>query len=216
MNVHEATNKTRTFVSERSMFRHCERSAAISSPRHCERSAATTAFTDNETAQAAAKAATAAKNDALGAAIALARDDAQRIQTYPTTTDADRAAAGLTVPDSTPTSTPADKILTIEPPLLLLDFSQRRQVTIHWGVNPHNERENARPQGTIACQIEYAKGSIPASDADWHLLEIDPDSPCIHSVHEEVATTFAYRACYIGKNLKPGPYGDPVVCTVSV
>lgn len=56
----------------------------------------------------------------------------------------------------------------------------------------------------------------PTEEAAWTLLEIDPDSPCIHSVHEEVATTFAYRACYIGKNLKPGTYCDPAVCTVSL
>ena len=35
-------------------------------------------------------------------------------------------------------------------------------------------------------------------------------------VNETTPVTFAYRARYVGKNLKYGPYGDPVVCTVSV
>jgi len=178
--------------------------------------AATTAFTGYETARAAAKAARTTKDDKIGEAIALAREDAQRIQTYPTTTDADRANAGLTIPDTTSTPSSDDKILTTPAPLLLLDFSVRRQVTIHWGPNPHNEHQNARPAGTIGCQIEYAIGGIPASENDWHVLETDTESPCIHSVHEEAATTIAYRARYVGKNLKLGAYGDPVVCTVTM
>lgn len=178
--------------------------------------AATTAFTDHENAKAAARAATAEKNDKLGAAIALARDNAQRIQTYPTTTDAARAEAGLTIPDTTPTAEAEDKILTIPAPLILLDFSVRRQVTIHWGPNPSNEQRNARPAGTIGCQIEYALGGIPTDENEWRILETDPESPCIHSVHEASPTTIAYRARYVAKNLKLGPYGDPVVCTVTM
>lgn len=34
------------------------------------------------------------------------------------------------------------------------------------------------------------------------------------SVHSPVS--MAYRARYVGKNLKLGPLGDPAVCTVSV
>ena len=174
------------------------------------------ALTDMETARAAARAATAAKNDAMGAAVALAREDAQRLQSWPTTTDADRADAGITIPDSTPTSADADAILTVAAPLILLDFSVRRQVTIHWGPNPSNEQQNGRPTGVIGCQIEYALGGIPADENVWRVLETDTDSPCIHSVSETAPTTIAYRARYVGKNLKLGPYGDPAECTVTL
>ena len=177
---------------------------------------ATNTYTAHETAQDAAIGATAAKNNTLSTAIALARDDAQRLQVYPTTTDSDRGNAGITIPDTTPTATLEDKILAIPAPLLLLDFSVRRHVTIHWGPNPSNERQNGRPHGTLGCRIEYAKGGIPPLESGWTLLETDPDSPCIHTVHEEVATTYAYRACYIGKKLNSGAYGDPAVCTVSI
>ena len=105
-----------------------------------------------------------ATEQAIAAAIALARDDAQRLQTWPTTTDAERAAAGITIADTTPT----------------------------------------------------ARGGIPTTEATWMPLEIDTESPIIHAVPETVATTYAYRARYVGKNLKFGPFGDPVVCTVSV
>lgn len=177
---------------------------------------ATTAVGVNATAQASARAATVAKNAALGDAVALARADAQRLQNWPTTTDADRAAAGITVPDTGATGTPADQVLTIAPPLLLLDFSVRRQVTVHWGPNPSNELKNGRPAGVIGCQVQAARGGIPASEAQWIPIDTDTESPLIHLVDESAPVTFAYRARYVGKNLKFGPYGDPVVCTVSV
>ena len=177
---------------------------------------ASMSLTNNVTAQAAAKAATAAKNTALGTAIAQARDNAQRLQNNPNMTDEERAAAGLTIRDETPTSTPADDVMTIDPPLLKLEFNIRRQVTAHWGPNPSNERENGRPDGTIGCQVQYARGGIPTDESQWIALDVDTDSPILHVVDDTTPTTYAYRARYVGKNVKFGPFGDPVVCTVSV
>jgi len=177
---------------------------------------ASTTMTDNVTAQAAAKAATAAKNTALAAALELARDNAQRLQNDPNMTDEERAAAGLTVRDATKTATPADDVMTIAPSLLLLDFSVRRQVTVHWGPNPSNERANGRPAGTIGCQVQAARGGIPTEETLWIALDVDTESPLLHVVNETIPTTYAYRARYVGKNVKMGPFGDPAVCTVSV
>ena len=177
---------------------------------------ASTAMTNNVTAQAAGKAATAAKNTALGSAEALARDNAQRLQNDPAMTDEERAAAGLTIRDTTPTPTPADDVMMIEPPLLKLDFDIRRQVTAHWGPNPGDERHNGRPAGTIGCQVQYARGGIPTDESQWIALDVDTDSPILHVVDDTTPTTYAYRARYVGKNVKFGPFGDPAVCTVSV
>jgi hypothetical protein len=177
---------------------------------------ADTAVADNVTQQAVAKASTATKNNALGAAIALSRDFAQRIQLDPNTTDQDRGEAGLTIRDATPSPTAADNVLATTPPLLQLDFSIRQQITIHWGPNPQDERHNGRPAGTIGCEIQVHKGGLPALESDWTLLDTDSDSPYVHTVHEDIPTTYAYRARYVGKKLKHGPHGDPAVCTVSV
>ena len=173
------------------------------------------ALSDHETAQAEARAATQAKNAAKKKAIDLARDLAQRLQATPSMTDADRAAAGITVRDTTPTPGPTD-VATIPPPLLLLDFSVRRQVTIHWGTNPANEGRNARPKGTMGVQLSWARGGIPTNEASWAVLDNDTESPYIHELNESAPVSIAYRARYIGKNLKLGPLGDPVVCTISV
>lgn len=173
-------------------------------------------MTAHQSAQAAARAATQTKNQARAAAIALGRTFAQEIQNKSKTTDADRAAAGLTVPDTTPTRTAPDTILTIPAPLLLLDFSVRRQVTVHWGPNPANEHENGRPAGTLGCQIQAARGGVPTDETGWVILDTDTQSPLIHTVEEDMPTTFAYRARYLGKTLKYGPFSEHAACTVSV
>ena len=175
-----------------------------------------TAALDNRRAQAAALAATSAKNKLLDAAVRRARINAQRLQHSPTMTDSDRGAAGLTIPDTILTPTSLELIDTILPPMLLLDFSIRHQVIIHWGPNPGNEHENARPHGTMGCEIQYIRGGIPADGSGWTTLELDTESPLIHHIHDTIPTTYAYRARYVGKKLKPGPVGAPATCTVSV
>jgi len=176
-------------------------------------STATTSFTAHETAKAAARAATADKNHDIGAAISLARQDAQRLQTNPNMTDAARAEAGLTIPDDIKTATSPEAISEIKPPLMELDFSIRQQVTIHWGPNPGNEHQNAKPAGVMGCEIQYAK---EAPELVWVNLGLDTDSPMIHHVDETTPTTYIYRARYVDRKLRYGGYGDPVKCTVSV
>ena len=113
-------------------------------------SAAQTGLTNHIGQQAAARAATQTKNLNIATAIDMARADAQRLQHDPNMTDADRAGAGITVPDTTPTpggTGAGGDILRIAPPMLLLDFNVRRQVTVHWGPNPSDEHNNARPVG---------------------------------------------------------------------
>jgi len=178
--------------------------------------AAQTALSDNVALKAAARAGTTIKKAAIAAALEMARDNVRRIQSNPNTTDGDRGAAGITIPDTNPTPTPADEILTIEPPLLVLDFSVRRQVSVHWGPNPHNEQQNGKPAGTTGCEVQTARGGIPDTEAGWTHLEQFTRSPVIHNVHEDEPTTYAYRVRYVGKKLKYGPFSAPTTCTVSV
>ncbi|MCK5849896.1 MAG: hypothetical protein KAH23_03195 [Kiritimatiellae bacterium] len=167
-------------------------------------------------AQDAARAATADKKDALHKAVQQARQVAQRLQRYPGVSNADRAAAGITVPDTTPTPTDPEDILAIVPPMIALDFSIRQQVTIHWGPGPRNEQRNGRPAGTCGCQIQIACGGFPEKETDWEILELSTRSPYIHIVKESTPTTIAYRARYLGKTLQFGAFGAPASCTVSV
>ena len=188
-----------------------------------EITALTTAHDQAETAvhecyeqKTAYRAAVAAKHSAITSAINLARSGAMRLQSYPATTDGSRAAAGLTVRDTNRTPAPPDEILAIEPPLLLLDFSIRRQVIIHWGPNPAKEHSNARPKESAGCEIQFARGGIPTEEAAWTVLKIDTGSPCIHAIHDTEPITIAYRARYIDKQFNYGPFSAPATCTVSV
>ena len=202
------------------------------------------AIMDATEKQALARAATAHKHAAIGQAVATARDYAQKLQHDPTMTDADRAAAGITVPDATQTAASADAVAALEPPLLLLDFHLRHQVTIHWGPNPGNEHQNAKPHGVMGCEIQYARGALPQEESGWTSLGLDTDSPLLHHIESGTSGTgngvphpietggkqgqtrtrasfgsvpvFLYRARYVDKKLRYGNFGDPVECTVNV
>ena len=164
----------------------------------------------------AARAATAQKKEVINRAVRRAREIAQRLQKYPDMTDPDRAAAGLRIPDRNPTPTDPENIFHILPPLLLLNFGIRGRVTIHWGPNPANEQRNGQPDGTRGCQIQAAIGGIPENDSGWIDLGLCPRSPFHHHVEITTPITYIYRARYIGINLKYGPFGAPISCTVSV
>jgi len=167
-------------------------------------------------AKDAAQAAASAKNIGIGEAEAEARDLAQILQQNPDMTDPLRLEAGLTAPDTSPTPIAPGIIEELLPPLLRLMFAIRRQVAIHWGTNPDNERLNKRPPGTIGCEIQYCIGGIPENEDDWKHLGLDPDSPMVHHVNNDTPVTIAYRARYVGKHLKFSAYCAPIECSVSV
>ena len=148
--------------------------------------------------------------------VALTRADVKRLQASPTMTDADRADAGLNVADTEPTALSADYIREIDRPSVLADHSVPLQVTLHWGFNPHNEHENAKPKGVYGVHIQYHRGGIPENPDDWKDLDSDTHSPYIHILNEAQPIDYAYRVCWLDNNLRKGPYSDPAVCTVSV
>ena len=171
------------------------------------------AIAQNEVQQAAAREATAAKNDALKKAIRLGRNAAQRVQHARNTTDDDRAAMGISL--SASGATPPINLETIPPPKLLAIYNGGEEVVIHWGTNPANERRNPRPPGTRACAVQTARGGIPADDSGWVSLDWEAKSPVIHSIQASGPLTIAYRACYILKNLKQGPYSEPILIALA-
>jgi len=175
-----------------------------------------TAFNDGITLEIAYRAGVQLKKHTLADAIAEARADVRRLQAAPNMTDEVRAEAEITVPDETPTTKSADAVEEITPPETVLDWSKRQRVTIHFGLNPHDENHNGKPEGIIGAQIQFHRGGLPEHEADWQILDIDSASPYVHVVHEDAPITYAYRACWVDTRRNKGPYGDPAVCTVSV
>jgi len=156
------------------------------------------------------------KKHSLADTLTEARGDVRRLQAAPNMTDEARAEAGITVPDTTPTSESPEAVEELEPPETVLDWSKRQRVTVHYGLNPHDENHNGKPAGVIGAQIQFHRGGIPEHEADWQILDIDSASPYVHVVHEDAPITYAYRACWVDTKRNKGPYGDPAVCTVSV
>ena len=166
--------------------------------------------------EVAYRAGVVAKREAVAAAIARSRDFVRRLQALPAMTDAVRAEAGITVPDTTKTAESPDAVEELTPPEVVLDWSKRQRVTIHFGLNPHDENHNGKPEGMIGAQIQFHRGGLPEHEADWQILDIDSASPYVHVIHEDAPISYAYRACWVDTRRNKGPYGDPAVCTVSV
>jgi len=139
------------------------------------------------------------------------------VQKRPETTDAQREGLGITVPDRQPTPLDPEAIRHIAPPILLPDFSQRGQVTIHFGPNPQDEHKNALPEIARAVRLQFYIGVVtPGTDVNalpWQWLADDTHSPYLHILNGPV--TVSYRAQYIDLNLHLGTLCDPVTVTIT-
>jgi len=173
-------------------------------------------YVNHQNARNAARGAAEHKDEQRDNAEEIFRRFTKMIQARPETTDSHREALGITVPDRTRTVLAAQMVLATEAPLLLIDHSLRGQTTIHFGPNPSNERENAIPQGMSGAKIWYHVGGLPESLDEWRWLADDTNSPYTHVIGGAEAVTVAYRAQYFDRRMRLGPFGDPVVVTISV
>jgi hypothetical protein len=141
----------------------------------------------------------------------LARSVAQVIQARPETTDAQREGLGLRVPDRIRTAPSPERILLMEGPNILLDWSLRSQVAVHVGPSPGKEHENAMPEGTKAAALYVRQGEGP-----WTYVATITRSPFVYLEKSPVPVTLTFRACYLDSRMRPGPFGESATCTVSV
>jgi len=169
------------------------------------------------------------------------RDDAEKLartitgmlQANPAMTDQQRKQFRITVADKKPSVHSPDFILHVPPPLISLDFSQRQQVTIHFGPTPENERLNAKPEGVAGAKIWFHVVSPLPQEAkakdmgkfletlsyqewhEWFFLADDTNSPYVHIVETNVPVTVEYKAQWFDTRMRLGAFGDPVKVTVT-
>ena len=118
-----------------------------------------TALSDHLTAQAAARAATDAKDAARADAEVLAREAAAIIQSNPAVTDAQRNAAGLPVHDESRTPVPPPTAV----PVFKVDTGERWKHTIRIGFGEGASR--AKPDGVHGYEVYANVGSAtPPAD----------------------------------------------------
>jgi hypothetical protein len=145
-------------------------------------------------AKAAAHGATEMKDNERDSAEEFVRRLVKRITSYSNTNDADREAMGITVPDTEPTPIPEDVVINTPTPIVVVDHSQKKTAIVHFGANPQNENQNAKPNGIAGARIWYHIGGLPAAGEDWSFLADDTNSPYTHNVGNDATMTIAYRA----------------------
>ena len=184
-------------------------------------------------ARNAARAATETKDESRDDTESLVRSVVRQLQANPQLTDAQRELLGITVPDTTPTPQSPDYVLGITPPLMDADFSQRQQITAHFGTNPGNERENAKPEGIAGAKLWFRLIEPQGRDektksmsnflqsldyqewGEWNFLADDTNSPYVHIIETAIPITLEYKAQWFDNSMRLGPLGDPVRVTVT-
>ncbi len=167
------------------------------------------AYMQHQEAQNTAQAATETKNEIRVDAQEIVRTVVNLLQALPDLTDAQRELLGITVRDTTPTSVSPEYVMELEPPLLKLDL-RSGQVTIHFGVNPGNEKENAKPKNIGGVKIWYRVGG-----AEWEWLGYDTNSPYMHNIDLSTCGALEYRAQWLDKKMRTGLFSMVAQATVS-
>lgn len=134
---------------------------------------------------------------------------AQLLQKHPSLTDAQRQTLGLTVPDRIRTPSSPDYVVNLAPPLLLLE-SKRGQVTVHFGVNPSNEKLNAKPDAIAGAKIWVRQDSGP-----WQFVADDTNSPYNHNLNITEPANLEYRSQWFDNKMRTGIFSESAKCTVS-
>lgn len=170
-----------------------------------------TSFPDHQTAQAAAQAAKQTKDADRSALEAAVRLVVRKIQATPTVSDADKAAAGITVPDSTPT--PSGPPTTA--PVAKVDTSQRLQHTVHF-TDSATPTSKAKPPGVRGCEIWMKVGTPPpASASDLHFVTLDTRTPHVITFDGADANkTVTYWLRWVSTRGETGPWSAAVSATV--
>jgi hypothetical protein len=132
------------------------------------------------------------------------------LQAHPGLTDWERKILGITVPDRKPTPASPEYVASLPPPLLLLDWSGRGLVVVHFGVNPSNEKNNAKPPGLFGAQIWCRQNG-----GDWEYVAADTNSPYTHNFSITKPASVEYRAQWLDKQMRPGVFSETAKCTVS-
>ena len=160
-------------------------------------------FDAHQEGQNQAQALTETKNELRVDALDVVRTAVNIVQPLPTTTDAHREQLGITVRDTTPTPQAPGYVKDIPPPNLILDWSKRGAILIHFGVNPANEKENAKPDGIRGTKIWYR-----VNDGAWVWVADDTNSPYLHELDVTGCNKLEYCAQWIDKKMRVGLFSE--------
>lgn len=173
-------------------------------------------------AQNAAEAARQNKDAAKRALEAAIRPVTAFVQSYPKTTDADRATIGISVKDTggTPTPPPTSR------PLLLVDAGDRltHRLRILDDADDHGSESRAtrkrRPRGTLGAEVYLALVeplAPPPADFDRYrfVRTVTRGAADVTFEAGQGGQRAAYLVRWVSATGEPGPWSDPHVATVA-
>lgn len=171
----------------------------------------TSTFGLHNTAQLAAKSATAAKDTARTNLELLVREVAQFVQGRSVTTDAQRQSLGLPKHDGT--RTPTAPITSR--PILRVDTAQRLRHTIRV-TDEGTPNSRRRPEGAMGFELWCKHGGPPPGGlGDCEYLGTVVRSPNVEEFEPgDAGVTIHYIARWMNKAGDPGPLSETVSATV--
>jgi hypothetical protein len=171
----------------------------------------TSGYAAQQTAQAAAIAATEVKDAARQTYESAIREVVRGIQARSSVTEGAKAAAGIPVHDTQPT--PSGPPTTA--PLGSVDTSQRLQHTVHF-VDSATPTSKAKPAGVRGCEIWLKVGTPPpVSAADLTFVTLDTRTP--HTIPFDGADggkLVTYWLRWVSTRGEVGPWSAAVSATV--
>jgi hypothetical protein len=175
-----------------------------------------TNYNNNVTAQSAAQSARQAKDLARGDLEAAVRALVRRLQASPSVDDSERAALGITVPDTTPTPTgpPATT------PVLRLESPARLRHIIHF-TDSSTPTSRAKPAGVLGAEIwinlQPVGQPTPTDPGTFTLVALDTRTPYLLDFPAADGGKNAhYLARWVGNKGDKGPWSETASATVGV
>ena len=173
------------------------------------------AYPKHVAAQNAAEAARQSKDAAKRELERQIRPVSAFVQSYPKTTDADRATIGLTVKDTGAAPTPAPT----SRPLLLIDAGSRLTHRLRL-VDESTPTRSARPRGTLGAEVYVAlvapRQTPPADLASYKFVRtVTRGGAEVSFPSEQGGLSAAYLVRWVSATGEPGPWGETVTATVA-
>ncbi len=173
-----------------------------------------TAYPAHVAAAAAAQAARQTKDAARAAYLGAIRPLVRRLQASPAVSDAERAALGISVPDTTPSPVGPPKTR----PVVNVDARQRLQHTIHFADEATPTRK-AKPAGVMGAEIwvhVLAVGQpTPGDPATFDFVALDTRTPYVLDFD---AANGGQNAHYLLRWVNPtgqkGPWSETASVTI--
>ena len=171
------------------------------------------ALASHVTAQQTAKSATQQKNTDRTSVVTLVRTLVGQLQASAAVDDTERAALGITVPDSepTPVGPPTSR------PILLTGCLQRLQHTVAF-MDELTPTSKAKPAGVMGAEIWVKVDGPPPvdPDADLRFLGLDTRTPYIAEyAGADGGKPAHYMARWVNSRGEKGPWSETLTVTIS-